>query len=118
MNWEAFFVIGGFTVILGVVLLIPGLMWARYKSKKSPDSGTSEVVTKSGFLNAGLFVLVILIGMTANIWAPQSSFGQWIGKELNALIFVAGLTIIATIVELVFSAFGFRVIQSKKKNDS
>ena len=118
MNWEAFFVIGGFTVILGVILLVPGLMWARYKSRKSPNSETSEVVTKSGFLNAGLFVLMVLVGITANMWAPQSSFGQWIGKEFNNLIFIAGITTIVIIVELVFSTFGFRVLLSKKKNDS
>jgi len=118
MNWEAFFVIGGFTIILGVILLVPGLMWARYKSRKSPDSETSEVVTKSGFLNAGIFVLMALIGMTANMWAPQSSFGQWIGKEFNVLIYVAFITMIVIIVELVFSTFGFRVLLSKKKNDT
>ena len=34
MNWEAVLVIGGVTLILGVVLLIPGLFWARRQARK------------------------------------------------------------------------------------
>jgi len=117
MELEAILLLGGILLVLGIVLLIPGIIIARKISRKHPDSRASEAVTKAGFLHFGIFIFVMLFGLSAKIWAPDTAFGQWIDTDNNDFIYILVVSVIVVIVEIVFALFGFRVQMSKNNND-
>ncbi len=45
MNWEALIVIGGFAVLLGLSLYIPGRWWAKRQLKRAHDESDGKART-------------------------------------------------------------------------
>ena len=116
MNWEAFFVIGAFTVILALVLLVPGLMWARSQAKQHSEAPAGMSITRIGFLYLGTMVAVLLVGFSSQYWAPQSWLGQWTATSTGRLLFGAIVVGAGFLFERVLDAAGirFRVLREKK----
>lgn len=115
MNWEAFIVIGGFTIIFGIVLLIPGIWWARRKSKQHSESQGSMAATKTGFIYIGIFVFILFSGFSAQFWAPDTAFGKWVSTSFGRILFVVSLVIAAFVLEKILNKFGFQIKALKKR---
>jgi hypothetical protein len=115
MNWEAFFIIGGFTIILGIVLLIPGIWWARRNAKQHSESQGSMAVTKTGFIYIGLFVFILFSGFTAQFWAPDTALGNWVSTSSGRILFVVSLVIAAFVLEKILNKFGFQIRLLEKR---
>jgi hypothetical protein len=77
MNWEAMVAIGLFTLILGVVLLVPALWWARRKSAR-----TSPKARASDFLAAAIVVTVLLALVTLHQFYPDHPVVWWAWRSL------------------------------------
>ena len=115
MNWEAIFVIGGFTIILGIVLLIPGIWWARRKSKQHSDSQGALAVTKAGFIYFGIFVFILFSCLTAQFWAPETALGKWVSTRSGRILFVISLVIAAFVIEKILNKLGFQIKALEKR---
>ena len=77
LNWEAVLVIGSLALILGVVLLIPALWWARKKAAPtSPKARASDVLT------AAIVVTVLLVLATLHQFYPDHPVVWWIWRSL------------------------------------
>src|SRR6266446_6414895 len=115
MNWEAVLVIGVFALVLGAVLLIPGLIWARRKARQNPGTSAGMAVTNIGFLFVAFVVLVLLVGFTAEFWAAETMFGRWMSTGRGRLIFAALTMLTSWIVEYVLGLAGIRIIALRER---
>ena len=109
MNWEAFLVIGAFTVILGIVLLVPGLIWARRKAKRHPEKHPVLSITRAGYLLLISMLLVLLVGLTSQLWAPHSLLGQWTATRAGRFLFACFVIVVAIIIERILAASGIEL---------
>lgn len=116
INWEAFIAIGGVTLIIGIVLLIPGLWWVRRNVKQYSHSQGTMAVTKAGFIYSSIFVFILVAGFTAQYWAPETAFGKWLSTGIGRILFVIGLISIAFIFEKILNKFGLfiKVLEKRK----
>ena len=85
MNWEAFLVIGGIVLVLGIILLIPGLLWARYKLRSEPRGGGARRITKHGLVLYVIMIAIMLFGFAAGELWPDSWLGRFTGSTLGLL---------------------------------
>ena len=105
MNWEAFFAIGAFTVILGAMLLVPGLLWARKMAKQHPETPAGMSITKNGYIFIGVILVVLFTGLTSQYWAPDSPLGQWTATRSGRYLFGGIVPGVALLIERVLSVF-------------
>jgi len=115
MNWEAFLVIGGFTLILGAVLLVPGLIWARIKVKQHPDEPAGMSVTRTGYVFFGSMLVVLLAVITSQFWAPESSIGLWAASRSGRFLLGAIVVGAALLIELVLAVAGIKLKVLEKR---
>ncbi len=116
MNWEAFFVIGAFALILGIILLVPGLMFARKEAKKDPDQITAMVITKAGYSIYGTMALVLLVGSTSQHWAADTAFGQWISTRAGRYVFCLVVVAATVLIERLLNASGIKLVLLVKRD--
>ncbi len=114
MNWEAFFAIGIFTIILGVVLYIPGRLWAKRKLKEHPNTQASLKVTKFGYILTSSMLLVLFGGLSFQYFSPNSFFGEYMKTKTGRLTFTALVIIIFVLVERIFKTKGYTMLVDKK----
>ena len=109
MNIEALAVLGVFTLILGFILLIPGLWWARRKVKVLPENASGKKrVTPFGFVYFGVIISLSLFTFSLRDLAPEVS-----GGERLALITI--IFIVALLGEKLANKLGIKLIS---KNDN
>ena len=109
MNIEAIIEIGGFPLILGLVLLVPGLWWAKCKSRKIPeDALCAKRVTLFGFVFSSVFVGLILLVFNLEYIAPGVSGGQ------RSIAFAA-ILLVGALFEKITTKLGFKLVVSNKK---
>lgn len=88
--------------IIGIVLMIPGMLWARYKLKRTPDSSSGKHhVTKFGFIYSILHLLCLLSTLELREFFPQVSPG------MNFLIFII-VFVSGSIGAVVFQRMGIK----------
>jgi len=116
MHWEALIVIGGFALILGAVLLVPGLWWARRKARSNPVVGSIKV-TRAGYIGFAVFVAVLLAGFSAEHWAQGSKLGLLIGLPGAKLVFLLLATGAGWLIERSLAAKGIRFTAVVPRND-
>jgi len=114
MNWEALLVIGGGAVVLGVLLLIPGLMWARRKARAEPSI---PALTKAGIAFSSTSVLVLLAAVSAPLWARDTVF-QWLLNPTYRALSVAAIFGVIFLSEWLLKRAGIRVAVPRTKNDA
>jgi hypothetical protein len=117
MHWEAVAVIGSVTVVLGVVLFIPGLMWAQKQARANPEAQAGMTVTKAGFAFGGLWIVALFGGFAAQFWAPDSVFGTWVSTSAGRFIYTAAVLAAAFVVEYLLRLFGVRIVALRKQHD-
>ena len=86
MNWEAAAAIGVLVVVLGTILLVPCLYWARREARKHRSSGFELDVGWPGFVVAAYVVGVgVGIPAAANFF-PTSGVGVTFRGEWGGLL--------------------------------
>lgn len=110
MNIEALTVIGIFSLVLGIILLIPGLWWARRKVKKLPEHATGRMqITPFGFIYYGIFVGLLMVVFSLRYLAPELSSGK-------KFALIAAVVIVGLLGEKIANKLGFKLVS--KNNDS
>ena len=109
MNIEALTVIGVFTLVLGIVLMIPGLWWARRIAKTLPVHSSGRMrITPFGLFYNGIVVGLVTTVFCLGYLAELSS-----GKTLALIAVVA---IVGGLGEMIANKLGFKTVS--KDNDS
>jgi hypothetical protein len=103
--------------VLGAVLLIPGLMWARRKARANPNTPAAKKVTKSGFVIAAIVVSILFTGFSAQFWASDTAFGQWMSTDTGRLIYAATIVAASVIIERLLYLVRVRISALAKRND-
>ena len=86
MNWEAAAAIGVLVVVLGTILLVPGLYWARREARKHRNCGFELDVGWPGVVVAAYVVGVgVGIPVAANFF-PTSLVGSTFRGEWGGLL--------------------------------
>ena len=107
MDIEALSAVGIFALILGVILLIPGLWWARRKAKTLPESALgAKRVTLFGIVYIGLFLSVLLVVLKMQYFAPGVSDVEKL--SLFTIVFLVGL-----LGEKLANKLGFKLFSSR-----
>lgn len=91
MDWEAFGLIGLFTLALGVLLYVPARIWAKRKLRTEPDSHPKLRLTKLGWILISVSVLVLIGGLLMNDLAPESMFGQLMNENRGQITVFANI---------------------------
>jgi len=94
MNTEALVAVGMFTVVLGIILIVPGMLLGRHLAKKHPDAPRARIVTRAGYMAGFVIVVILLGGYSIPYWSPGSVPGKLMsmrgGQTLFALIVMIG----------------------------
>lgn len=97
MDWQPVFAIGALTLLLGAVLAVPTLWWAKRRARKNPAAAGSRRVSGREAIASGALVTVMFVPLTARFWAADTWFGQWVSTDWGAISYLVMfcLTIIA-----------------------
>ncbi|MBO1271719.1 hypothetical protein J3L11_08705 [Shewanella sp. 4t3-1-2LB] len=113
MDWEAFWAVGAVTLVLGVVLLVPGLMLGRKLSKTSSNEFVTSVITKHGLFFGVVFVVSLLLASAARYFAPNSFIGHWTATDAGLYSFIAVLSVLAMVIEKILLSLGINLVSNK-----
>lgn len=112
MNWEAVLVIGGFSVLLGIVLYVPGRWWAKRKLREAPAASAARVrVTRAGLVFYGIMILFLMIGLFQEHLAPQSRIGEFVSTRVGRLAFVGAYVGVSVLIENMLTRLGFTFVR-------
>ena len=114
MNWEAFVVIGLFTLALGTLLYIPARIWARRKLREHPSSNATLKVTRVGFVFSGVFVAVLMLGFSQQFLAPESELGQFVKTSIGRLGFAAAVGAVFWLLGAILESKGIKILEKKE----
>ena len=110
MNWEAVIVVSVAMIVLGAILLVPGMLWAKYKLKNTPHNASGKfIVTKFGIVYFILFILCFLAALTIRHFYPE------INPITNlAMVFI--IFLIGTLGALFMEKIGIKIIIKPNEN--
>lgn len=118
MDWEAVLIIGALALALGIVCLVPGLLWARWRNRRNPSTPAARAVSIADVSLASGVVIYFLAGLTAPLWAPDSAFGLWMSNDSGRLTFVGVSGAVLFAVERALrSILGLLVAPESKHDD-
>ena len=83
---EAILVIGSQVIILGLILLIPGLWWAKRKARKDPAYAKKANFTPIGWLFVCVMLLLLLGGLCIQYFYPESSIAKLTATSLGRFL--------------------------------
>ena len=110
MNWEAFFIIGAFALVLGGILLVPGIWWARRKARENPDAPAGMKVTPAGFLFASAYGALLLSALSTEYWAGDTAIEEWLKTSIGRMVFLVAVFGAGPLAERLLSKAGIRLI--------
>jgi len=117
MNWEAFFIIGVFALLLGAILLVPGIWWARRNTRDNPDVPAGMKVTPAGFIAATAIVALLFSGLSAEYWAGDTAIEKWLKTPLGRSAFLLTVFGAGYLAERLLHMAGIRLIAPRQRND-
>jgi hypothetical protein len=117
VNWEGFFVIGLFTLVLGALLYIPARLWAKRKSREHPDSNAALRLTKSGFVFFGLFTVALIVALSWEFLAPESRLGQLAKTSLGRFGIAVVVGLVFWLLEVGLNSKGVRLLDKKESRN-
>lgn len=109
MHWEAVFVIGGFSLVFGLVLYLPARWWARRRLRAMPQESIGRSrITPLGWVVYGLMTVVMMLGFSLQHLAPETWPGRFVSTSRGMLIFVVVLAAAWSALEALLASFGLR----------
>ena len=109
-------IIGGLCIVLGIILLIPGLWWARNKAKKDPAFRKNVNFTKVGWIYLLVMLSMLFGGLLMPYLAPNSYLGQLASARYGRLIWTIFIIFIFVAVQKVLNFFGVLIEKPENKD--
>ena len=113
MTLEAILVIGTACVILGLLLLVPGLWWARRKAKNDPAYRKKVRFTLFGWIFLSIMLFTLFAGLTMQYFAPASYIGKLTSERMGRLIWAAVVIVLFILIQKLLGSFGILIEKSK-----
>jgi hypothetical protein len=108
MNIEAFFAIGAFSIVVGVILAAPCLWFARRRAENlSENSSLKFHVTKSGLCFFAVFISLLMIALGGKALWPQIS-------PILRTFFVFFVFLVGVVVEKSLDKIGFPLFKKER----
>ncbi len=114
---EALLAIGGFVIVLGAILLVPGLWWAKSKAKSNPDVPAGMRLTKIGYIWCGIFVAALFMALSADYIWPNSMLGEFSSKPAGRLSLLVMVILVSFGLEKLLSLCGIKIRALEPSND-
>ena len=118
MDIEAILIIGGLCAVLGVILIVPALWWARHKARKNPAYRKKVRFTFFGWIYLFIALSFLLAGLMMPYFLPDSYIGQLTSKRFGRLIWALFIGLLFTGLQKVLSSFGVLIEKPEKENKS
>ena len=115
MNIEAIIVIGIVCVILAIILLVPGLWWARRKSKQDPSLGKKVNFTPFGWVYLSVMLVMLLGGLCMQYLAPGSFLGRLTTTGFGRIFWAAFIIVLFMVIQKVLGLFGVFIEKREEK---
>ncbi len=114
MHWEAFIVIGLFTLTLGVLLFVPAWLWVKRKQRTEPAARAKLRLTKLGWFLTCIGLVAFLFGFSLQYLAPESLLGQFVKTSLGLFLYGLAIAIVFWLIEAALKARGIKLIEDDK----
>ena len=112
MNWEALLVIGSFTILLGLLLYVPGRWWAKRQLKNAPDGSVGKArVTQVGYLFFGIMIGLLFFGFAQEHMAPSSRLGALVSTRIGRLTLFGGIVAASFLIEKMLGRAGIELVR-------
>ena len=107
MNLEALAIIGGFTAVLGAVLLTIGLLLARWIKRRRPQANAVRTrITGNGLVLYSIMILCLIGGMASDQLFPGTSFAEWMKSKWSVPIYFVICAVGTGLLEIVLHMLG------------
>jgi ABC-type xylose transport system permease subunit len=105
-------VIGGFTVLAGMLLYIPGRWWAKRQLRNAPDESIGKArVTRAGYLFFAIMIGLLLIGFAQEHIAPSSRLGEFVSTRAGRLVFLGSFAAAGFVIENLLARAGIKLVR-------
>jgi amino acid transporter len=118
MNWEAFFAIGAFMGLVGLILVPLGLWVGRRIARKTARKGSMLVITRIGYLYFGAFVALLLLGLTVSTIAKGTWLERTLGGQAVTIVYYGFLVFASILLEHYFKRRGIQITRRQKRVDA
>ena len=118
MHWEAFIVIGVFTLGLGVLLFVPAWIWAKRQRRTEPEKHPKIKLTKLGWALIGATIIILIGGLLMDYIAPESPLGRFIRLPGGRFFYFAIVASLFWVLELALKAKGIKLTTDDKHVDA
>lgn len=116
MDIKAILIISVLCILLGIILLVPGLWWARHKAKKDPAYSKKVNFTFVGWIYIFIMLVLLFAGLLMPYLAPDSYLGQLSAVRFGRLIWAAFIIILFIGVKKVLNLFGLLIEKPEEEN--
>ena len=113
MNWEAFAVIGLFTLVLGIVLYVPAKLLINRGVRSNPSRYPVVRLTRLGWLLFIAALLALFGGFSAQHLAPESMLGQFMKVPGGQFLYTVLIGTAFWLVELALKTKGIYLTKNK-----
>lgn len=114
INIEAILVIGLLCLLMGVLLYIPGRLWAKHKIKKNPNGAHSMHITRAGLVFISALLVVLFGGLFSPYFMPNTFMSKLVSTHIGRLIYALVVAAIATPCQRSLEARGFKLFVRKE----
>ena len=115
MNWEAFAVIGLFTLVLGTILYLPARFWVRRKVRSDPIKYAGLGLTRLGWVFVVIEIVVLFGGYSTQYIAPESVLGEFVKTSRGQFLYMVMLVTVFWLLEMVLKWRGIYLIRDSRK---
>jgi hypothetical protein len=111
MDWDAVFVIGMITAILGGLLYIPARIWIRRSNATHSGRNVKLRLTRTGWVSVVVMPIILFGGFSAQYVAPASAVGQLVTTSRGRFLYLIIVIVIFWFVEVGLKALGKNLIE-------
>lgn len=116
MDWKIIAILGIGSVVIGLILYIPGHFLAKYLLRRTaPTSIQRKRITALGALVYGTLVCALVAGFAQGHLSPHTWFGQLMSNVGGQFLYGTVLTVVMGIVEIVLKERGHELWVSSQK---
>jgi hypothetical protein len=110
MDWEALLVIGLFTLVLGILLIVPIMIFVKRKLRSEPSAHLIIRLTKTGWILIGVTIFVLIGGFSMQYFSPDSTFGQFVKTSAGRFVYLSIVIFIFWLIEVALKSRGIKMI--------
>lgn len=116
MQWEAFIVIGLFTLGLGILLFVPAWLWVKHKQRTDAAVRAKLRLTRLGWLLICVMVIALIGGYSMQYIVPESLLGQFVKTPGGRFLYLVIVALIFWLIEAALKTRGIQLIKKEQAN--